>query len=69
MKLTLFTLTITITKEAIIALTGLMIGFVLLMPNNPDELYSDYTMYLGLLFAVLSGIVGLLFIKVEGDIP
>ncbi|MDD3466284.1 MAG: hypothetical protein PHE67_03965 [Campylobacterales bacterium] len=69
MKLTLFALTITITKQAIIAFTGLMIGFVLLLPNNPDELYSDYAMYLGLIFAALSGIVGLLFIEVEGDIP
>ena len=69
MKLTFLTLTITITKQAIIAFTGLAIGFELLLPNNPVDLYSDYTMYLGLLFAALSGIVGLLFIEVEGDIP
>lgn len=69
MKLTLFTLTITITNRAIIAFIGLMIGFALLLPNNPSELYSDYSMYLGLIFVVLSGIVGLLFVEVEGDIP
>jgi len=68
MKFHFFGLTITITNKAIIAFTALTIGFVLLTPNNTAELYTDYGMGLGLIFAVLCGIVGILFVEVEGNI-
>jgi hypothetical protein len=68
MKFHFFGLTITITNKAIIVFTALAIAFVVLLPNNSADLYSDYSMWLSVVFAVLFGIASILFVEVEGDI-